>query len=256
MSERWRLDGYEALVSGGAAGIGRAVTEEFLALGATVISADLHSGPSLPGLTQIECDLSTEAGRQGLVAQLPAQLDALVNNAGINLRKYTKDYSFEEYRRILSLNLDGVWDLTRLCHARLAAAGAQRPSGASIVNIASIAGLQSVGSGSAYSATKAAVAHLARYWAVEWARDNIRVNAIAPGWTKTPLTAKIQASQGATRVIAEKTPLGRLAEAREIAAAVAFACLPAASYLSGAVIPVDGAMSAYSMDITAALSLD
>jgi Tropinone reductase 1 len=102
--------------------------------------------------------------------------------------------------------------------------------------------------------TKAAMAHLARYWAVEWAKDNIRVNAVAPGWTKTPLTARIQASAKATGVIAEKTPLGRLAEPEEIAAVIAFLCLPAASYLSGSVLPVDGAMSAYSMDITAALT--
>lgn len=253
MSTRWRLDGYEALVTGGAAGIGRAVVEEFLALGANVISADLVSGPELPGLTQVECDLTKESERLALVQALPDRLDVLVNNAGINLRKYTKDYNLEEYRKIMNLNLDGVWDLARLCYPRLAEAGAQRKSGAVVVNISSIAGIMSVGSGSAYSATKAAVAHLARYWAVEWASSNIRVVAVAPGWTKTPLTAKIQASEKATGVIAEKTPLGRLGEPEEIAAAVAFAAMPAASYLSGAVIPVDGAMSAFSMDITAAL---
>jgi NAD(P)-dependent dehydrogenase (short-subunit alcohol dehydrogenase family) len=243
-------------VTGGTNGIGRAIVTEFLALGADVVSVDLQAGPAAERLTQIESDLATETGRRALLELLPAEwpaLDVLVNNAGVNVRKYTPEYSLEEYRRVTELNQTAVWDLTRLLHGRLAAAGRARPTGASVINISSIAGLQSVGSGSPYSATKAAVAHLARYWAVEWAKDNIRVNAVAPGWTKTPLTQKIQASEQATRMIVESTPLGRLAEPEEIAAAVVFCALPAASYLSGAVIPVDGGMSAHSMDITAAL---
>ncbi len=256
MSVRWRLDGYKAVVTGGGRGIGRAIVEEFLELGATVLSADLRSGTALDGLTQVECDLASEAGRAELIARLGDGFDAvdvLVNNAGINIRKYTKDYSFAEYQRIIDVNLSSVWDLSRLLYPRLAAAGARRTSGASVIHIGSVAGLQSVGSGSAYSATKAALGHLAKYFAVEWAGANIRVNTVAPGWIKTPLTERIQESASAVRVIQERTPMGRMGEAREIAAVVAFAAMPAASYLSGAVIPVDGAMTAFTMDITAAL---
>ncbi|MDX2266686.1 MAG: SDR family oxidoreductase [Bryobacter sp.] len=256
MDSRWRLDGQRALVTGGAQGIGRATVEEFLALGAEVVSADVVSGPAAPGLLQIFADLASEGGREELLAALPPSftaLDIVVNNAGRNIRKYTSEVSLKEYRQVTELNQTAAWDLGRLLYPRLKAGAQQRPSGAAVVNVASVAGLMSVGSGSPYSMTKAAVAHLARYWAVEWAKDRIRVNAVAPGWTRTPLTARIQASTQASNVIAQQTPWGRLAEPEEIAAAIAFLCLPAASYLSGAVLPVDGAMSAYSMDITAAL---
>lgn len=121
------------------------------------------------------------------------------------------------------------------------------------MNIGSVAGVLSVGSSAAYAMTKAAVAHLARYLAVEWAKDGIRVNAIAPGWVATALTEKIQQSGKAMRVIEERTPLGRMGRPEEIAAVAAFLAMEGASYLTGAVIPVDGAMSAYGMDMTAAL---
>lgn len=245
--ECWRLDGYKAVITGGSQGIGRAVVEELLGLGAEVLSVALDEGESREGLRQVQLDLSEPGWDVRLLQALPPTwraIDVLVNNAGINIRKPTLEYVSAEYQKIWATNATAAYELCRLLHGPLRASGQ-----GSVVNISSVAGLRFVGSGSAYAMTKAAVAHLSSYLAVEWAKDKIRVNAVAPGWTRTPLTTRVQESEGAMAAIAAQTPLGRMAEPEEIARVVAFLCMPAASYLSGAVIPVDGAMSGFAMDI-------
>ncbi len=137
-------------------------------------------------------------------------------------------------------NLTSAWELTRLLHPRLSAAG-----GASVVNIGSVAGARSVGSGAVYAMTKAALAHLTRYLACEWATDRIRVNMVAPWYTRTPLAAPVLDQPDVLAGIEQRTPLGRVAEPEEIAAVVAFLCLPAASYVTGQEIAVDGGFSAF-----------
>lgn len=247
----WNLNGYRAIVTGGSRGIGRAIVEELLRQGASVISVSLDlAQPPLP-CQEIQADVSTVEGRQGMLAALPEdwdQLDILINNAGTNIRKPTSEYTLEDYETVVRTNSTSMHELCRLLYPRLKGHGR-----ASIVNIGSVAGLISVGSSAAYAMTKAAAAHLSRYLAVEWAKDGIRVNTIAPGWVATPLTDRIQHSPTAMGVIEQRTPLGRIGQPGEIAAVVAFLCMPVASYLTGAVIPVDGAMSAFGMDITAAL---
>jgi Tropinone reductase 1 len=250
----WNLTGYRAVVTGGSSGIGRAIAEELMRQGATVVSVAL--APADPPFAAIEliADVGTVEGRAKILAGLPPDwesVDILVNNAGTNIRKPTADYTFEEYELVQRTNSSSIHELSRLLYPRLKKSGR-----ASVVNIGSIAGILSVGSSAAYAMTKAAAAHLSRYLAVEWAKDGIRVNGIAPGWIATPLTDKIQKSTKAMGVITERTPLGRIGQPEEIAAVVAFLCMPVASYLTGAVIPVDGAMSAFSMDMTAALRED
>lgn len=240
----WSLDGYRAVVTGGGSGIGLAIAEELRRHGAAVVTVALDQA-------DVNADLSTEAGRAAVLAALPADwdtVDVLVNNAGTNIRKPTAEYTFEEYDRVQRTNSASMHEMCRLLYPKLKASGR-----ASVINISSIAGILSVGSSAAYAMTKAAAAHLSRYLAVEWAPDRIRVNSIAPGWVATPLTVGIQANPRAMAVIAERTPMGRMAQAEEIAAVAAFLAMPVASYLTGAVIPVDGAMSAFSMDMTAAL---
>jgi len=247
----WSLEGYRAVVTGGSRGIGRAIVEELTRQGATVLSASIHvSDPPLDAI-EVMADVSTPEGRFGLLASLPEDwdsVDILVNNAGTNLRKPTVDYSLEDYELVQRTNSTSMHELSRLLHPWL-----KRSGRASVVNISSVAGTLSVGSSAAYAMTKAAASHLSRYLAVEWAKDKIRVNAIAPGWVATSLTDKIQQSAKAMAVIEDRTPLGRIGQPQEIAAVAAFLCMPVASYLTGAVIPVDGAMSAFGMDITAAL---
>lgn len=247
----WNLKGFRAIVTGGSRGIGRAIVEELTGLGATVLSASIHPAETPFGTIEVITDLATSDGREVLLRSLTADwdsLDILVNNIGLNIRKPTIEYSLDDYEQVMRINATSMFELSRLLHPRL-----KRSGRASIVNIGSVAGSLSVGSSAAYAMSKAAVAHLSRYLAVEWAKDQIRVNAIAPGWVATALTEKIQQSPRAMQTIAERTPMRRIGRPEEIATVAAFLCMPIASYLTGAVIPVDGAMSALSMDITAAL---
>ncbi len=240
----WSLGGYRAVVTGSSQGIGRAIAEQLRGHGATVWGVALDEG-------DVVADLSTASGREALLRSLPSEwsaVDILVNNVGGNVRKPTADYTLEEYERVQRTNQESMHELCRLFYPRLKASGR-----GSIVNIGSVAGSLSVGTSAVYAMTKAAAAHLSRYLAVEWAPDNIRVNTIAPGWVATKLTERIQETPEAMRIIAERTPLGRIGRPEEIAAVAAFLCMPVASYLTGAVIPVDGAMSAFGMDMTAAL---
>jgi Tropinone reductase 1 len=249
---RWRLDGARAVVTGGTKGIGLAVTRELLDLGAQVVVAARNRPAADAGLEEAQregrlhlvlADIARPEGRDLLVQQLPAAwttLDILVNNVGTNIRKPSLAFARDEFDTIVETNMTSVWELTRLLHPRLKASGH-----ASIVNIGSVAGMRVVGSGGVYAITKAAVGHLTRYFAVEWARDGIRVNAVAPWYTNTPLAAPVLQRPEVVAAIVERTPLGRIAEPHEVAGVVAFLCLPAASYVTGQEIPVDGGFSVF-----------
>jgi len=249
--QQWSLEGYRAVVTGGSRGIGRAIAEELIRQGAEVLSVSIHPAEGDFAARELIADVATVEGREMLLAALPAgwdKVEILVNSAGSNVRRPTAEYTLEDYELVQRINSTSMHELCRLLYPRLKASGR-----GSIVNIGSVAGVLSVGTSAVYAMTKAAAGHLSRYLAVEWAKDGIRVNTIAPGWVATPLTEKIQDSEKAMRVIEERTPMGRIGRPEEIAAVAAFLCMPVASYLTGAVIPVDGAMSAFGMDMTAAL---
>jgi Tropinone reductase 1 len=194
-------------------------------------------------LTLVGTDLATAAGRAALVAAIPAAwdaLDVLVNNVGTNVRTPSLAVDADDYQRIFATNLTCAWDLARTLHPRLAASG----HGA-IVNVSSVAGQVSVGTGAVYAMSKAAIEHLTRYLAVEWAGDGIRVNAVAPWYVRTPLVEPILGDPVVLERVLSCTPMRRVGEPHEAAAAIVFLCLPAASFVTGQVMAADGGFLAY-----------
>lgn len=242
---RWLLTGKKAVITGGSKGIGEATVREFLALGAEVLAvarkqADLDQLKERnPGkLYTLSADVSTSEGREAIatwVQQEWGQLDILVNNAGTNIRKPTADYTSEEYDFIMQTNLQSAFELNRLMYPFLKAA-----EQGNIVHVTSVAGLTHLRTGSVYGMTKAALTQLTRNLAVEWAKDGIRVNAVAPWYISTPLAQTVLQNPEFYNNVISRTPMQKVGEPEDVAGTVAFLCLPAAAYITGQTIAVDG----------------
>lgn len=236
MSSPWRLDGRTALVTGGTRGIGAAIVDELRALGADVIAVARSADPGAPDA--IAADVTQAADRARIVERIRGPLHILVHNAGGNVRSPLVGYDDATIEQLLALNLTAPLLLSRDLHPALRAAG-----DASVIHVGSVAGQVALATGVAYAAAKAGLAQAARTLALEWARDGIRVNTVAPWYTRTPLVAPVLARPEALAAILARTPLGRIAEPREVATAVAFLALPAASYITGQCLAVDGGMT-------------
>jgi len=242
-SASWSLRGKNALVTGGSRGIGRAITEELLALGARVTIV-ARSGTAVLaavnelGVNGIVADVADVDGRARIVAGMTEPLHILVHNAGGNTRSPLLGYDDETVEKLIALNLTAPLLLSRDLHAQLRAA-----NGASVIHVGSVAGHVALPTGVAYAAAKAGLAQAARTLALEWARDGIRVNTVAPWYTRTPLVEPVLSRPEALAAILARTPLGRIAEPREVATAVAFLAMPASSYITGHCLAVDGGMT-------------
>ncbi|HZP68269.1 MAG TPA: SDR family oxidoreductase [Rudaea sp.] len=252
---RWRLDGEAALVTGASKGIGLACARELAGLGADVLMIardEVH-------LEQVRAELADEfpqreffafaadvnEGEQRLeifdwIADLGVSPSLLVNNAGGNVTKPALDYTSDEVRSVIDMNTLSAFELSRLAHPHLA-----EHANAAIVNVASVSGLVHLRTGAPYGMAKAALAQLTRNLACEWAADGIRVNAVAPWYIRTQRTESALADPEYLEEVLARTPMGRIGEPEEVAAAVAFLCLPAASYITGECVAVDGGFLRY-----------
>lgn len=218
------------LVTGGASGIGAACRRLLEESGARVHVADQAARPSV--------DVRDRAALDRLAQSLP-RVDVLINAAGVlTENKPVDDLSADDFRHNFDVNLLGT------LNACQAFAGLLRASRGAVVNVASQAALVSLPHQAAYTASKGAVAALTRSLAIDWAQHGVRVNAVAPGFTVTPMTEAFFQNETFTRAATNRIPLGRLLEPDEIAAAIVFLASPLASAITGVVLPVDGGWTA------------
>jgi NAD(P)-dependent dehydrogenase (short-subunit alcohol dehydrogenase family) len=226
--DEFNLDGKVAIVTGGAKGIGAATAKLLKKAGARVAVLDITSG----------CDVTDEKQVTRAFAETGKRLggiDILVNNAGRAARKPATELSREEWQSVLELNLTAVFLCSKNAHPHM-----KKRGGGSIVNLASIMGLSGgLFPNASYQASKGGVVNLTRALALEWALDDIRVNAVAPTFVRTDLTVPIFSNPEALKTVMAHTPLGRLPEPEEIAAAIVYLCSPAARCITGIVLPVD-----------------
>ncbi|XP_006294711.2 tropinone reductase homolog At2g29170 isoform X1 [Capsella rubella] len=246
---RWSLGGMTALVTGGSKGLGEAVVEELAMLGARVHTCARDETQLEERLREWQakgfhvttsvCDVSSHDQREKLMETVSSlfqgKLNILVSNVGTCITKPTTEYTAHDYSFQMATNLESTFHLSQLAHPLLKASGS-----GSIVLMSSASGVVHINVGSIYGATKGAMNQLGRNLACEWASDNIRVNSVCPWFIATPLADNFLNDEDLKEEVEKKTPMGRVGKANEVSSLVAFLCFPAASYITGQTICVDG----------------
>jgi 3-oxoacyl-[acyl-carrier protein] reductase len=242
-----RLSGKVCVVTGAARGIGRGIVETFAREGAgSVWALDVTDSefPALqkahPAVTGVAVDVTDSAAVGALAARIKAEcgrIDVLVNNAGITRDAMIHKMTDEDWDAVINVNLKGVFIMTRAVAPLMTEAGA-----GVIISISSIVGLDGNIGQSNYAATKGGVVAMTKGWAREFARKGakVRVNAVSPGYTRTPMIASVP--EKVLEPIIARTPLGRLAEIKDIANAVLFLASDEAEFITGQVLRVDGGL--------------
>lgn len=243
---RWAAGWYggkRVLVTGGTSGIGLGVANAFAAAGARVIGVGafaheveaLRAAPDFDGRDLRVLDVRDNGAVTALVGELD-ELDVLVNCAGVIRRG--AEHEPDVFDDVVDINLGGTM---RMCAAARPLLAASRQG--AIVNLASMLSFFGGGLVPGYSASKGGVAQLTKSLAIAYAGESIRVNAVAPGWIATPLTGALREDEARSAAILSRTPLGRWGQKEDVAGAVLFLCSPAARFITGAVLTVDGGYS-------------
>jgi NAD(P)-dependent dehydrogenase (short-subunit alcohol dehydrogenase family) len=227
--------GRVAIVTGGTTGIGRAIAEGFRAAGAEVVITGTRPEDAyddeFAGLRHVQFDLADPGGATALAGHVD-RCDVLVNNAGL-MHREPSELVPAGFEATVEANLNGTF---RVCHA----VRPLIPAGGSVINVASLTAVFGSPRVVAYSATKGAIVQLTRSLALAWAADGIRVNALAPGWIETDLTAGHVADPDRSRQILDRTPLGRWGTPDDLAGPALFLASDAARFVTGATLFVDG----------------
>ncbi|MCA9225139.1 MAG: SDR family oxidoreductase [Planctomycetales bacterium] len=238
----------QILITGGASGIGLAIAKSFAACGDRVLATGVDAGQvdqqaelfatdshNSPELSFTVLDVTQPAQIESLIHSLPT-LDVLVNCAG-TIRRGGMEFDLDAFQQVVDVNLHGTMRMCVGCKPKLA------ERGGCILNIASMLSFFGSGYVPAYSASKGGIAQLTKSLAIAWAAEGIRVNAVAPGWIETALTDPLVNDALRREAIVGRTPLSRWGTPDDVAGAAMFLCSPAAAFITGVVLPVDGGYS-------------